>query len=66
MSLKDSNAGIALANKTVSFSIEGKNYTALTDYYGVAWLKLNLNVGRHTKTTTFMGDDIYENCTLTS
>ena len=66
MSLKDSNTGIALANRTVTFSIEGKNYTALTDDYGVAGLKLNLNVGRHTITSTFMGDDIYENCTLTS
>lgn len=65
VSLKDSNSGIALANKSVTFSIEGKNYTALTDDYGVAWLKLNLNVGRHTITSTFMGDDIYENCTLT-
>ena len=66
VSLKDSNSGIALANRTVTFSIEGKNYTALTDDYGVAGLKLNLNVGRHTITSTFMGDDIYENCTLTS
>ena len=66
VSLKDSNSGIALANKSVTFSIEGKNYTALTDEKGVAGLKLNLNVGRHTITSTFMGDDIHENCTLTS
>ena len=65
VSLKDSITNQTLPNRTVSFSVDGENYTVLTDDEGIAGLRLNLPVGKHTVTSSFMGDDIYGNCTLT-
>ena len=56
VTLKDSN-GTALANKTVSFVINGVNYSGVTDSNGVASVALSLNPGKYTVTASFAGDN---------
>jgi hypothetical protein len=47
------NGTSPLGNKTVIFTINGKNYTKITDNDGFASLTINLNPGNYTITTTY-------------
>lgn len=62
VTLIDSSSAVTntLANKSINFVINDDNYTATTDYYGVASLHLNLKPGKYTAFLYFAGDDTYE------
>ncbi len=60
VNLKDSNANVSLANKSVNFVINNVNYTATTNNEGVAGINLTLNPGKYSLTAFFEGDDAYE------
>ncbi|MDO5832713.1 MAG: transglutaminase family protein [Methanobrevibacter sp.] len=64
VTLKDSNA--TLKNKTVAFTINKVNYTAVTDENGVASVNLKLNPGKYTASAHFAGDNAYESSSLTA
>lgn len=64
VTLKDSDS--ALANKTVTFTINKINYTAVTDENGVSSVNLDLNPGKYTATVYFAGDEGYESSSLTA
>ena len=52
--------GKRVANKTISFGVDGKEFTAVTDGEGVATLKLNLSAARtYDIYSNFMGDEEY-------
>ena len=52
--------GYALVNKTISFAVNAKEYTAKTDEYGVATLKLSLSkAGTYDIFSIFNGDEEY-------
>ncbi len=52
--------GYALVNKTISFAVNAKEYTAKTDEYGVATLKLSLSkAGTYDIYSIFNGDEEY-------
>ena len=54
-------AGIAVANETVTFEINGVNYTRLSDENGTARIAINLNPGNYTIKTTFNGTTVENN-----
>ena len=64
VTLRDSNN--TLANKTVAFTINKINHTAVTDENGVSSVNLNLNPGKYTATAYFAGDDGCEASSLTT
>lgn len=64
VTLKDSNA--TLENKTVTFTINKINYTAITDNNGVASVNLKLNPGKYSANVYFAGDDSFEASRLTT
>lgn len=64
VTLKDSDS--ALANKTVTFTINKINYTAVTDENGVSSVNLDLNPGKYAATVYFAGDEGYEASSLTA
>ena len=66
VTLRDSNASAALANKNVRFLINNVNYEASTDSNGVASINLKLNPGKYYATVYFNEDDSYDACNLTS
>ncbi|WP_295620837.1 Ig-like domain-containing protein [uncultured Methanobrevibacter sp.] len=58
--LKDEN-GVALSNKTITFTVNGKTYTALTNANGVASVKIALTSGgSYTISASFAGDKEYQ------
>ncbi|MDO5832559.1 MAG: transglutaminase domain-containing protein [Methanobrevibacter sp.] len=64
VTLKDSND--TLPNKTVTFTINKVNYTAVTDSNGVASINLELTPGKYTASAYFAGDETYESSSLTT
>jgi len=59
VTLIDSNSSAALANKTVSVSINNVNYSVNTNSKGVASIQLKLSPGKYPVTTYFSGDDSF-------
>ena len=57
VTITDSN-GNPLANQTVTITINGVDYTRITDANGIASLAINLNPGIYTVTATFNGTSI--------
>ena len=57
-------ANIAVANETVTFEINGRNYTRLSDENGTAKMAINLNPGNYTVKTTFNGTTVENNITV--
>lgn len=52
--------GEGIANKNITFNLDGKNYTAVTDNDGKASIPIYLdNNGEYEITTTFTGDEDY-------
>ncbi len=66
VTLKDSNSGSILANKTIDFLINNVKYDAVTDNDGVANVNLALAPGKYSIFASFSGDDDYGICNLTS
>ena len=66
VTLKDSNSGSILANKTIDFLINNVKYDAVTDNDGVANVNLALAPGKYSIFASFGGDDDYGICNLTS
>ena len=50
-----SNNSTPLANQTITFSVNGINYTKFTDLNGIASLNINLNDGIYSISTIFKG-----------
>ena len=40
--------GVPLIKRTVTFTIDGRNYAATTDYYGTASIPINIGIGNYT------------------
>ena len=57
-------ANIGVANKTVTFEINGKNYTRVSDENGTAVMVINLYPGNYTIKTTFNGTTVENNITV--
>ena len=53
------NTGVPISNKTLSFYINGVNYTRITDNNGVAGLNINLNLGNYPVSVYFESSSIY-------
>lgn len=51
-------------NKTVTFEINGRNYTRTTDEYGNAKISINLIPGNYTIKTTYNGTTVENNITV--
>ena len=60
VTLKDSNSGEVLVNKTVNLVINNAKYTVSTDSNGVASVDLSLNPGKYSVIAYFDGDDAYQ------
>ena len=56
--LSDLN-GNALINKIITFNINGKSYTKITDNKGKVSLNINLNPGSYRTLISFNGDDVF-------
>ena len=64
--LKDANGNV-LANKKVTFTVNGKTYTANTNAKGVATVKLALTAAKtYTVTIKFAGDGVYAASTVSA
>ena len=64
--LKDANGNV-LANKKVTFTVNGKTYTATTNAKGVATVKLALTAAKtYTVTIKFAGDNVYAASTVSA
>ena len=63
VTLKDAD-GNGLSDKTLIFTINGNNYTRITNSDGVASLTLNQKVADYLILVTFLGDDTYGNSSL--
>ena len=64
--LKDANGNV-LANKKVTFTVNGKTYTATTNAKGVATVKLALTAAKtYTVTIKFAGDSVYAASTVSA
>ena len=58
--LKDED-GLALANKTIIFNVNGKNYTATTNEKGIATAKISLTAGgTYLISASFAGNDEFD------
>ena len=57
-------AGIDAANETVTFEINGMNYTRTSDENGTASMAINLNPGNYTIKTTFNGTTVENKITV--
>jgi hypothetical protein len=66
VALRDSNSSSILAGKQINFVVDNVNYAAKTDKDGVASIKLDLNPGKYLANAYFLGDDSYENCSLST
>jgi len=57
-----SAGGVPLVNRNMTFTVDGKSYTKITDEWGIASLPIDLKVGNHTvKYRTY--DELYVNGT---
>ena len=65
VTITDSN-GNPLANQTVTITINGVDYTRITNENGIASLAINLNPGIYTVTATFNGTSINSTITVLS
>ena len=65
ITLKDKDLK-GIADRKIIFSIEGKNYTAITDSNGKASVEMSLNIGKYNIKTTFPGDKTYMMCTVSN
>lgn len=65
VALSDVN-GTALSNQSVIFSINGNNYTRVTNDNGIASIKINLNSGSYDITSYYSGTDTYAACNATN
>lgn len=64
--LKDAKGNV-IANKKVTFTANGKTYTASTNAKGVATVKLSLTAAKtYTVTVKFAGDSVYTASTVTA
>ena len=64
--LKDEN-GVVLANKKVSFTVNGKTYTATTNANGVATVKVSLTTAKaYAVTIKYAGEDKYGAASVSS
>ena len=67
ITLTDENNNI-LANKNVSFNINGQDYVRTTNSDGIATISINLNSGEYVINVKFNGDELYEkssnNCSI--
>ena len=64
--LKDANGNV-LANKKVTFTVNGKTYTTNTNAKGVATVKLALTAAKtYTVTIKFAGDSVYAASTVSA
>ena len=64
--MKDANGNV-LANKKVTFTVNGKTYTATTNAKGVATVKLALTAAKtYTVTIKFAGDNVYAASTVSA
>ena len=67
ITLTDENNNI-LANKSVSFNINGQDYVRTTNSDGTAMISINLNSGEYVINVKFNGDELYEkssnNCSI--
>ena len=64
--LKDAKGNV-LANKKVTFTVNGKTYTATTNAKGVATVKLALTAAKtYTVTIKFAGDNVYAASTVSA
>ena len=54
-------ANVGSANETVTFEINGANYTRVSDENGTARIAINLNPGNYTIKTTFNGTSVENN-----
>ena len=59
-------ANIGAANETVTFEINGKNYTRTSDENGTASIAINLGPGNYTIKTTFNGTTVENTITVLS
>ena len=57
-------ANIGVANETVTFEINGRNYTRVSDENGSASIAINLNPGNYTIKTTFNGTTVENTITV--
>ena len=57
-------ANINIANETVIFEINGKNYTRISDENGTASMAINLGPGDYTIKTTFNGTSVENTITV--
>ncbi len=58
--------GKPLSNRSLTFSINGVNYTRTTNASGVASIAINLESGIYNATVTFDGDDYYNGDSVVS
>ena len=59
-------ANIGAANETVTFEINGKNYTKVSDENGTASMAINLGPGNYTIKTTYNNDTVENSITVLS
>ena len=59
-------ANIGVANETVTFEINGRNYTRISDEDGTASIAINLGPGNYTIKTTFNGTTVENTITVLS
>lgn len=60
--LKD-ELGNALFNQKVSFAVNGKKYSAVSNAQGKSWFKVNLTLGKHSLKITYNGDSKHNSLT---
>lgn len=65
VSLSDVN-GTPLTNQSVIFTINGNNYTRITNENGTASIKINLNSGSYDIASYYEGTSVYEPCNATN
>ena len=62
--LKDSNNNV-IKNASVVFTLDKKNFNAVTDSDGIASLKISKNIGNYSVKATFKGDSKYNSVSKT-
>ena len=60
------NEGNVLANKTITFTINGNNYNRTTNSDGIASIAINLVPNKYDITAYYAGDDVYSNSSCSS
>ncbi len=66
ITLKDSNSGNKLANKTIEFTINNVHYNSTTNGDGVAFVNLNFVPGKYGVIASFAGDDLFNSSDFSS